>query len=259
MQRAYGRHRRRIKTRPRFWALVFLLAFALGIFAGVMLYADLRPYSAAREEYDALRLSFAPDTVEGTPDTPGVAAAQGIQEPETDAPATGPAAVNPDYVGWLRVEGADVDYPVAQGEDNVKYLTTSFSGEENKLGTIFMDSRCAGSFDAPYTILYGHNAKDGSMFGSLSRCLDADYRREHPVIEITTAAGETLTYRILTAQVTDIYDEAFRLPGADADKLAAFAKSIGATYEGVPLLTLSTCTDYGGRDKRLLVHAALVE
>lgn len=98
-----GRHGRRIKTRPRFWTLVFLLALALAIFAGVMLVSGLHPYSAAQEEYDALREQYAP---------------------EAPPVATGPAAINPDYVGWLHAVGADIDYPVALGADNEKYLTT---------------------------------------------------------------------------------------------------------------------------------------
>lgn len=53
-----------------------------------------------------------------------------------------------------------------------------------------MDSRCTEGFDAPVAILYGHNAKDGSLFGSLSRYLDAAYRQEHPAIEITTAGAK---------------------------------------------------------------------
>lgn len=250
------RHRMRLRPKPRFWVLLLGLSLCVAVFAAINLFAAWRTYAGSQREYDALRLAYAPDVlvIDGSTTTPGATDTQGVTEPETTQPPTGPAAINPEYAGWIRAEGADADYPVVQGADNEKYLTTTFSGEENKLGAIFMDFRCAEAFDGPYTIVYGHNAKDGSMFGSLSRYLDAAYRREHPIIEVTTASGETLTYRILTAQVTDIYDEAFSLFGAGSDTLAAFAKSIGA-QEGAAILTLSTCTDTGGKDKRLLVHA----
>ncbi len=251
----------RLRVKPRFWMLVLGVSLCVAIFATINLLADLRMYNNNQQEYDALRIAYAPDVLvideseaPSAPATPGAVGSQGTTVPMTTPSPNGPVAINPDYVGWIRVEGADIDYPVVLGADNEKYLTISFSGEENKLGAIFMDSRCVAGFDAPHTIIYGHNAKDGSMFGSLSRYLDAAYRREHPAIEITTTSGESLTYRILTAQVTDIFDEAFSLFGADSDTLAAFAKSIGAP-EGAAILTLSTCTDTGGKDKRLLVHA----
>ncbi|MDL2225973.1 class B sortase, partial [Eubacteriales bacterium OttesenSCG-928-M02] len=174
----------------------------------------------------------------------------------TPEPPPDLSAINPDYIGWIRIDGTGINYPVVQGADNKKYLDTTFAGEKNAAGTIFMDTKCADGFAAPLAILYGHNMKDGSMFAALNRYLDAEYRREHPAIEIATAEGETLRYRILTAQVTDIYDEAYSLPEAGADALADYAQSIGAEKD-TPLLILSTCTDAGGKDKRLLVHAVL--
>ena len=78
--------------------------------------------------------------------------------------------INPDYVGWLKIDGTIVDYPVARASDNTKYLNTTFRGNENMLGSIFMDYRCNGE-DLPHIIIYGHDADDVNknklMFGGL--------------------------------------------------------------------------------------------
>jgi len=50
--------------------------------------------------------------------------------------------INPDYVGWLKIDGTNIDFPIVRGNDNEKYLTTTFKGEENILGAVFMDYRC---------------------------------------------------------------------------------------------------------------------
>ena len=66
---------------------------------------------------------------------------------------------NKDFVGWITINGTNVDYPVVQGEDNLFYLHHNFNGEEEFAGTIFTDYE--GKFGPNQmpnnTILYGHN------------------------------------------------------------------------------------------------------
>ena len=50
-------------------------------------------------------------------------------------------AVNPEVVGWLTIDGTDIDYPIAQHSDNDYYLHHLFNGEWNSSGCIFLDSR----------------------------------------------------------------------------------------------------------------------
>lgn len=248
------RKRRHIDTR----LLVLLLAVCActAVFAAVQLATGLRPYNEAGREYTALRERYAPEpTGNGEPTRAAPTAAEQAQDP---------AAVNPDYVGWLEIAGTDgghlpnISYPVVQGADNDKYLTTTFEGHANKLGAIFLDYRCAGAFDAPHAILYGHNAKDGSMFGSLAALLELA-PEDWPDITIITADGAALAYEIYAVRKTDIHDPAYRLDFADDAQLAAFAAEMNAPQDTARLLTLSTCTDGGSMDDRLLVLAALVE
>ena len=59
-------------------------------------------------------------------------------------------------------------------KDNEDYLYTNFNGEDNKGGSLFVDSRNQ-SIDDENIIIHGHNMQDKSMFGTLSKLLKSDY------------------------------------------------------------------------------------
>ncbi len=75
----------------------------------------------------------------------------------------------PSAIGWIYNQGTTLDYPVVQGNDNEYYLKHLIDGTENKLGSIFMDSRNQANFSDDITVIYGHNLEDGSMFTSLEK------------------------------------------------------------------------------------------
>lgn len=96
------------------------------------------------------------------------------------------ASQNEDTVGWIRVSGTDVDNVIVQGDDNNHYLHYDFFNAPNEAGTIFLDERCQinPSIKSNNIILYGHNQRDGSMFGTLtSYKLDPLKVNEYPYIE----------------------------------------------------------------------------
>ena len=72
--------------------------------------------------------------------------------------------VNTDVVGWIKVNGTEIDYPFVQTSDNSYYLTHSFSKEYNKSGWIFLDYRNNINELSQNTIIYGHSRYDSSMF-----------------------------------------------------------------------------------------------
>ena len=75
-------------------------------------------------------------------------------------------AVNPDIIGWIKVEGTEINYPLVLGDDNEYYLDHAYNGEYLRSGTIFADYRCsrASIYDNRNTVLYGHNMASGDMF-----------------------------------------------------------------------------------------------
>lgn len=77
-------------------------------------------------------------------------------------------AINPDTVGWIIVSGTDINYPIVQGTDNAHYLTHTFMGTQNPSGTIFLDYRDRSGIIGRARI-YGHNMRNGTMFGTLAQ------------------------------------------------------------------------------------------
>jgi SrtB family sortase len=244
--------------RLTFAALLALFVIVGAIAAANIVIAQIG-YAASQKEYEELR-RYAPPTsgaaVTASPssgiDEAGSAAILGpATEPE---PLPNLSAINPDYIGWIRIAGTEIDYPVARGADNGEYLSTTFSGKKNASGAIFMDSRCADGFDG-FALLYGHNMKDGSMFAGLNRYRESGYREEHPEITMITANGEILTYSIFAVKETDVNDTAYTLPGKDRETVTEYTAGLGAPESAERLLILSTCVNRGSGDARLLVFA----
>jgi sortase B len=256
-----GKRRYRIQTRRLIFAALFVLFVVTGITAGANLIIGKIGYAAAQSEYDDLR-QYAPVVlaVDAAPhsNTSDSTAPSATPEPPPDL-----SAINPDYIGWIRIDGTDsgrlpdIDYPVVQGTDNKKYLDTTFADEKNAAGTIFMDAECADGFDSPLAILYGHNMKDGSMFAGLNRYLEDGYLADHPAITISTSEDEILIYRIFAVRVTDIWDEVFSLYHKSQTDIAEYLSKYDAPEDAVRFIMLSTCTTDGNDNERLLVFGAL--
>jgi len=76
-------------------------------------------------------------------------------------------AMNPDVFAWLTVYGTNVDYPVLQGINNMKYLSTNPEGNYSISGSIFLDSENSKDFSDFNSILYGHHMEKRVMFGEI--------------------------------------------------------------------------------------------
>lgn len=93
--------------------------------------------------------------------------------------------INPDTLGWIHIEGTQVNYPVVQGKGDGYYLRHNFSGEESPHGCIFAETD--GEFPGKRSILTGHNMKDGSMFVNiLFYYHEEGYYEKHPFIDLKT-------------------------------------------------------------------------
>lgn len=176
---------------------------------------------------------------------------------------------NQDLFGWIRLEGTMLNYPVMHTpEEPEHYLRRAFDNSSSLSGVPFLDGACftgCGNY-----IIYGHNMKNGTMFGAIPAYADVEYWREHPEINFDTLY-ESGTYRVIAAFYSKVYakDEtnAFRYyEYADLNDPARFAEYIeqvksAALYDtgtaaeyGDPLLTLSTC-EYHVKNGRFVVVA----
>jgi len=165
------------------------------------------------------------------------------EEPED--PLAQLRAQNPDIVGWITVPYTNIDYPIVQARDNDYYLRRDLNGEYATPGTIFMDCRCAPD-GADYSILYGHNMKSGSMFGTLKRFGEKAFFDAHPDARLLLADGwhglEFFAFLVVRANDGVIYGVP-RSPGffADVRARARHARAI-ALGEGDRVVALSTCS-----------------
>lgn len=117
---------------------------------------------------------------------------------------------NPDTVGWLKVSGTKIDLPVVaklgDREGNEYYLTHSFDGSKNKAGTVFLDYRSALGYkkQSDNLILYGHNQKDGTMFGTLKDYKnDLEFYKANPTLQFNSNY-EIGDYKIIAMFVTSV-------------------------------------------------------
>lgn len=214
---------------------IILLIVCIAVFSGAVcaLIAIWNMYHRGQAEYENLK-DYVRDPEGETESEPDIGIGAGQIDFE------GLKALNPDIVAWIRCEELGVDYPVVLGKDNDYYLHRTFTGEEHIAGCIFMDYRNHADFSDHRTILYGHNMKDGSMFGSLK-----DYSSGlQDIFLCVFLPDKTVKYKVVGSAYVPSNDECYRLEGTGETGLK------GSERE----LLLSTCT--GDSATRLVIHCA---
>ena len=161
--------------------------------------------------------------------------------------------INPDYICWINIGGTRIDHPVVRGYDNDKYISTSFYGEDNELGAIFIDHRNRGE-RLSNIIIYGHNSAQGEMFGDLHLLLNDTVLSDNNIITLNVN-DKIFEYEIFSVRLTDVYDPAYIINFDSQNDFNEFAYVIDAPAEATKILTLSTCVSRGHLDERLVVHA----
>lgn len=168
---------------------------------------------------------------------------------------------NQDLAGWLKIEGTQINYPVMQtGEDDPDYyLHVDFDKKKSDRGSLFLDARNDFVNRDTNLIIYGHNMRDGSMFGSLQNYMQKDYWEKHQKLEFDTIY-EKVQYKIVAVCLSKVNyedDYTFRYYNflnagskddynaylANIQQLTVFDQTVDISY-GDELLTLSTCNNY---------------
>lgn len=191
-------------------------------------------------------------------------------EPNSDNKYAELYAQNSDFIGWIRIDGTGIDYPVMQSKDDPDfYLKHNFSKEYSRFGIPYMQENCGLSSDN--IIIYGHNIKSKSMFNELTEYKDKDFYSAHKYITFDTL-NEQRTYEVVAAFKTVAYsDRGFKyydFVNANTEEefdtfierckaLSFYDTGLTAEY-GDKLLTLSTC-EYSQENGRLAVVAKLIE
>ena len=166
-------------------------------------------------------------------------------------------AQNNDFVGWIKIDGTEIDYPVVQGDGNDYYLSHNFEKERESRGTIFMDYLSDPDFGYMNTVIHGHNRLDDTVFSELPQYSDIAYYREHPVIEynsrtemhkwkifavfITTASADEDNGYVFNYIYPDMGGLNFDGYMAEINKRTLYYTDVDVN-ENDRILTLSTCT-----------------
>jgi len=88
-------------------------------------------------------------------------------------------ALNTEVIAWLSVYGTNIDYPVTQGGDNMKYVNTNVEGQYSLSGAIFLDCDNNSDFSDFKNILYGHHMDKKVMFGEIGEFSDKKMFDDH--------------------------------------------------------------------------------
>ena len=172
--------------------------------------------------------------------------------------------VNPDVTGWIRIPETKVDYPILQGEDNDFYLNHTWEKEPNSLGSIFLEHQSSPDMTDYNTIIYGHNMKNGAMFGDLDLFSLQRFWENHPYVYILTDDG-VYRYEIFAFCQAEVESLTYGLNPRRTDTKEKFLNLSLETawYDtGIKppvtdrILTLSTCSG-GGYTHRFVVQARL--
>jgi sortase B len=202
--------------------------------------------------------------VDYTADLPGVAIEEAADKPTAPREVVNQSVVdlqsevNGDVVGWLNVPNTQIDYPIVRAEDNEQYLKRDVNGRRADAGSIFMDSRCSGDFTDFNTVVYGHNMKNGSMFGTLKAFAGKAFfeANTHGAIYLPheTLKLEFFAYMVIKHTDGKIY-------GMEPD--FEYIRRNARQYRDIPLkdgdkiITLSTCSyEYDGARMVLLARIA---
>lgn len=173
--------------------------------------------------------------------------------------------INDDIVGWLKVGALDISYPVTQASDNDYYLHLTFELVQNTAGCIFVDYQNRPDFQDDNTIIYGHNMKDGSMFGTLKNFVqDGVYESDpyfwiytperiykYEIFNCSTVGAVSNTYTLefgSRKEFQNYLDKALMQSQVDSSKVKVKSSD--------KIVTLSTCT--GDEETRFVVQGKLV-
>ena len=185
---------------------------------------------------------------------------------------------NPDLVGWIRIPGTPVDYPVMWTPDEPeKYLRTDFEGKYSLSGLPFVSADCNVSpmpDEKAYsnTLIYGHHMQDGSMFAVLTQYEKQDFYEKHKTIEFDRiyddGSYEEYKYEVFSAIKTEI-EKGFEYHSyadvEDAGRFSEYLENVETlnllTYKRTvdnvsDLMSLSTCSYHASGDKGRFIVVA---
>lgn len=178
--------------------------------------------------------------------------------------------INSDVVGWIVIEGTQVNYPIVQGSNNSYYLNHSYDKKWSGYGSIFMDYNSSPDFSDFNTFVYGHNTKNGTMFGELYRYMDINFYNEHSTFYLYTPSGNYLV-EIFSAYIADTESDSYNQVFSSLEDYKKYLDTIisksrymtdvSVDYNLDRIITLYSCSKEANRSKndRYFIHGKLTK
>lgn len=170
---------------------------------------------------------------------------------------------NKETVAWIKVNNTNIEYPVVKANNNNFYLNHSFDKSENLAGWIFADYRNKFDNTDKNIIIYGHNMRDGSMFGSLKNILNSDWYENEENTNITLyTENEKCIYKVFSIYKIESEDYYIKTEFSNDNEFEQFVNTIKNrsikkfdidVSKEDNILTLSTCAN--NNRYRIVLHA----
>lgn len=261
--------------------VIFVIALAMFLFSGLSLLKAFREYKKGDDEYSSLETYVTRET-DGQEVTIDETESEFVYETESDV-VTGHTIkkrlyskksivdfdslkkINSDLVGWLLIDSLGISYPVVQTDNNDYYLHKTFEKKDNFAGCLFIEYQNHSDFSDNNTIIYGHNMKNGSMFGKLRKILEDGVYSKDPYFWIYTEE-KVYKFHVFSARTVNVDSESYTLQFATPEDFQNYLNDVSGKSElkcdqvsvdaNDKIVTLSTCT--GDESTRFVIQGKLV-
>lgn len=175
--------------------------------------------------------------------------------------------INNDTIGFIKVNGTNINYPIVYSGDNEYYLTHAFDKSYNKAGWVFMDYRNNLDELSDNTVIYGHGRVDGTVFGTLKKVLTKNWQKnkDNYIVQLSSL-NYNYVFEIFSVYVVDKESYYVTTDFQNINEKEIWVSTIKGRDEGNInvdvskddyILTLSTCHVQG--EKRIVAHAKLIK
>lgn len=229
----------------------FFLCFGLAVLFLFLAVREYAPYLKSDLEVMTLR-----NEVEKDPDGKGKG-----KEIDWDALKK----TNPDIIAWIEVPGTKIDHPVLKSSEWNEYLHKDYKGRESYPGSLFVQPDCGEDFSDSHIVIYGHNMRNQSMFGSLHRFEKGSFWKEHREVFLYQP-GKTIVAEVYSTYDCKDKSQTYHTVFETEEEWETWISMSmeGSSYDTGftvkkedKVVTLSTCAGGGDRDRRYVVHAVI--
>lgn len=174
--------------------------------------------------------------------------------------------INSQGIGYIYIPSIDCRLPMVQGDDNDYYLTHTFNKEYSANGCLFEDYRINGGLSSSQIIIYGHNMRNGAMFGKLKNYQDYSFWNNSGNDVLYIYTGNVIKeYKIFSCYISEAISDTYTFNFPTLESMRDYAVNMKAKsmYDtgvdvstATQVITLSTCTNDG--EQRFIVHGMYV-